>query len=206
MRKAATAITLAGLVLAGTMGCTSDGDGDGEPSAATPSASETVTLPEELDEEFEALGLNSRGNIPVDEGGSADFKDVSDGTVFAEIVAQSVQTNFRCPAPSAKKSINGQFVAIDFDLDLTDEFADSGFPSMTFSIHDFRAWDAKGVGVVDPVGNAETCIRRKDRVSTPLKPGDQANGLVILDVPKGHGSASYVVGGFQGSYGWEWFW
>ena len=60
--------------------------------------------------------------------------------------------------------------------------------------------------IVDPVGNAEACIDAGDRVSTPLNPGENSRGLVILDVPEGPGSAAFVVGGFQGSYGWEWRW
>lgn len=165
-----------------------------------------VVLPEDLDEQFEELGLNERGNQPVAVEDPAEFMEIESGAVFATITATSIEPGFTCTAPGAYESINGQFVALTFDVDVADSFAQSGFPSLSFSVHEFHAWDADGARIVDPVGNAEACIDAGDRVSTPLNPGENSRGLVILDVPEGPGSAAFVVGGFQGSYGWEWRW
>lgn len=179
---------------------------DGVSTDPNGSATAPVRAPEELDEAFEALGLNDRGNVSVEANRPAEFKDVESGAVFATITATEIVPDFACTAPSAFESINGQFVAIRYDIELADNFPESGFPSMYFSVHEFRAWDGTGEGVIDPVGNAEACVSQDERVQTPLDPGDKASGVVVLDVPLGSGSASFAPGGFQGSYGWEWSW
>lgn len=208
MRRSMAAVALSSVVALGLAACSGD-DGSGaavDDDDATTAPTVPVKLPEDLDEELEALDLNDRGNVSVEPEKPAEFMDVESGTVFATIAAREVETDFKCTAPDALESINGQFVAITFDMDLTDEFADSGFPSLNFTVHEFRAWDAEGVRVADPVGTAEACVSEGDRVPTPLDPGQGATGLVILDVPEGSGSAAFVVGGFQGAYGWEWDW
>lgn len=156
--------------------------------------------------ELESLGLNDRGNLDVEEEAPAVFRDLDHGTEFAAFTANNVTANFECTADDAPQSINGQFVALDFDIEAYEELAKSGFPYFYLSVHEFRAWDAEGESVIDPVGNAEACITEDERVPSPIDPGEHQSGLVVLDMPEGAGSASFTLGGFQGSYGWEWSW
>lgn len=216
MNKRAAAAVLAVLMAAPVAACTNGGGAPpsqgpapaetGGSSAPTEPTSAPTKLPEDLEEEVKELGLNERGNVTVSTEEPAEFKDLESGTVYASIAAKRVETDFACAAPDAPESINGQYVAIEFDVDAAKAFAESGFPTLNFSVHEFRVWDADGDIVVDPVGNAEACISAGERVRTPLEPGDDADGLVILDVPKGSGSAAFVPGGFEGAYGWEWSW
>lgn len=212
MKSRLGAVAVAGVLVFGLTACTSAGPFEPTEQAAEPTeqaaepSEQAVKLPQDMPEDLDTLGLNDRGNIPVNPEATAEFKDPESGVVFAEISARTVQTDFTCTAPDALESINGQFVAITFDVDMADGFAESGFPTMEFSVHDFRAWDANGDSVLDPVGNAEACVSPQDRIASSLEPGGHERGLVVLDAPKGSGSASYLLGGFQGTYGWEWAW
>ncbi|MGP4989635.1 hypothetical protein ACTXIX_03950 [Glutamicibacter ardleyensis] len=158
------------------------------------------------DEALKKLDLNERGNEPVSVGEPAVFEDLTNGAKFAEMTATNAQTDFKCTAKDAAKSVNGQFVALDLKVDADPNLAESGFPEMYISVHEFRAWDAEGKRIEDPVGNAEACISAEERIPTPVDPGETATGLIILDVPKGPGNASFSLGGYQGAYGWEWSW
>lgn len=164
------------------------------------------TQTEDATEFLQKLGVNKRGNVAVKPKEQAVFKDIKDEKQFAELTANNVTTNFKCTAKGALPPINGQYVALEFDVNANKEFAESGFPYFYLSVHDFRAWDAEGKRISDPVGNAETCIGEDERVPSPIDPGDSESGLVVFDVPKGSGTASFTMGGFQGSYGWEWSW
>lgn len=213
-----TVYALAALALAITAsGCSSAADEEAAPSAAEATQNEGTSIdplggtpsaaPTEKDVDFlEDLGVNDRGNVTVEENEQAVFKDPKGDAEFAEFTATNVTTNFKCTAKDAQPSINGQYVALDFDVNANEDLAESGFPYFYLSVHEFRAWDAKGEPIPDPVGNAESCITDKERVPSPIDPGDSEKGLVVLDVPKGAGTASFTLGGFQGSYGWEWSW
>ncbi|MCW4466152.1 hypothetical protein OK351_11645 [Glutamicibacter sp. MNS18] len=214
---------LSGLALAAALaGCTSSSPDPGaaadtEPGQASeeinentsidPLATEVAQEPVEEDIEFlEELGVNDRGNVDIEAEETALFEVPESDTVFAEFIAQNVTTDFQCTADDALEPINGQFVALDFQVNADEELPESGFPYFYLTVHEFRAWDADGERIADPVGNAETCIGEDERVPSPIDPGDNASGLVILDVPEGPGSASFSMGGYQGSYGWEWSW
>lgn len=155
---------------------------------------------------LEELGVNDRGNVEVATEEPAVFEVPDSDTVFAEFVAENVSTNFQCTAEGALDPVNGQFVALDFQITADENLPESGFPYFYLSVHEFRAWDAQGERITDPVGNAESCITAEERVPSPIEPGENVSGLIILDVPEGSGSASFSMGGFQGSYGWEWNW
>ncbi|MGP9031757.1 hypothetical protein ACT17S_01615 [Glutamicibacter mysorens] len=169
-------------------------------------AQEASRKAEAADQRLEELELNDHGNEKIDVGETAQFIDLVSGDEFAKLTATTVQANFECTVPDAPESINGQYVALSFDINALEKMNDSGFTELYFSVHDFRVWDSEGEKVIDPVGNAESCIEADERIQTPILPGDEANGLVVLDVPEGSGSASYTLGGFEGTYGWEWSW
>lgn len=177
---------------------TSEGTGAGDGGEAP--------TPEPKTDPLEQLELNDHGNEPVDKGESAIFQDLTSDAEYAQLTATNVQTNFKCMADDASESINGQYVALSFDVNAFEALNDSGFTELYFSVHDFRAWDGDGEKVIDVVGNAESCISEDERIQTPILPGSEASGLVVLDVPEGHGSASFTLGGFEGAYGWEWSW
>lgn len=218
-----TAQFLAGLALVATLaGCTSSSS---DPESATdaeqnqsaeeanrdssidPLATQSAQEPIPEDTEFlKELGVNDRGNVVVEQEEPAVFKVPDSETKFAEFIAENVTTNFQCTAKDALEPINGQFVALDFQVNADEQLAESGFPYFYLSVHEFRAWDAEGERIPDPVGNAESCIGEDQRVPSPIDPGDSASGLVVLDVPEGSGNASFTMGGYQGSYGWEWSW
>lgn len=231
MRRKLAALALVVVVAVGAGGCTGSGPGVAEPATPAQTAEEAPTqsqapsddgvdgstdptvepteplvMPEDLEEELAGLDLNDRGFVDVEAELPAEFEDIVTGTLYATITAKEIQTDFECTEPDAYEPINGQYVAIRYEVDLTRDFAASGFGDLLFSVHEFRAWDEEGEAIVDPVGNAESCIPASERVLTPLKPGEKESGLVVFDVPTGPGSASFVPGGYQGSFGWEWSW
>lgn len=185
----------------------STGEERNENTSIDPLGTAPTDPPAEEDVQFlEELGVNDHGNIPVNEEEQAVFKDPSSDTEFAEFTASDVTTDFHCTADEAQPPVNGQYVALKFDINASDDLPESGFPYFYLTVHEFRAWDAEGQTVVDPVGNAESCIAADERVPSPVDPGEEVSGLVVLDVPEGAGAASFTMGGYQGSYGWEWKW
>lgn len=171
-----------------------------------PSPAEQVSPgPEPAATPLADLGLNARGNVAQKVGETSVF-GAATGQQFADLTADSIQADFKCTGPDAQPSINGQFVAITISVAAQDNFADSGWPSLALSNMEFTAWDAAGEQLVDPIGNSAGCVPAEDLIESPVEPGTKVDGLVILDVPKGAGSAAFVVGGFEGSYGWEWHW
>ncbi|WP_269938247.1 hypothetical protein [Arthrobacter sp. HY1533] len=152
-----------------------------------------------------SIDLNSRGNEPQQVGQTSVF-GAATGDKFATLTATKIQTNFKCTEPSAAPSVNGQFVALTINVTTGANFADSGWPNLALTNAEFRGWDASGKQLLDPVGNSMGCVKASDLLKSPIEPGNSESGLVILDVPAGAGSAAFVVGGFEGSYGWEWHW
>lgn len=175
-------------------------------AASTPPAADESPKPTTAsDSPLSSIDLNSRGNEPQQVGQTGVF-GAATGEKFATLTATKIQTNFKCTEPSAAPSVNGQFVALTIDVAAGTNFADSGWPNLSISNAEFRGWDASGKQLLDPVGNSMGCVKASDLLQTPIEPGKSESGLVILDVPAGAGSAAFVVGGFEGSYGWEWHW
>ena len=178
--------------------------GPTSPAPSSPAAAAGATT-EPSAKPLVDLGLNERGNLTQKVGVTSVF-GAPTGQQFADLTADSIQADFQCTAPEAKASVNGQFVAIKISVAAKSNFEDSGWPSLALSNLEFTAWDAGGVKLMDPVGNSAGCVPDAELIPSPVEPGTNATGFVILDVPKGAGSAAFVVGGFEGSYGWEWHW
>ncbi|WP_026551099.1 hypothetical protein [Arthrobacter sp. H20] len=170
---------------------------DGESASPLPETPEPGTA--------QGRPVNEHGNLGETVGETSVFNDGS-GTTFAEMEAEEIQVDFQCTGGSAQKSINGQFVALQFSVEAQPELVDSGWPYFAMSAREFRAWDADGQPVDDPVGNSAGCVDPDELLASPIEPGSDAVGLIVLDVPAGSGSASFTIGGFEGSYGWEWAW
>lgn len=174
-------------------------------AATTAAPGDSTTPPGASDSPLSSIDLNSRGNEPQQVGQTGVF-GAATGDKFATLTATKIQTNFKCTEPSAAPSVNGQFVALTIDVTAGTNFADSGWPNLSISNTEFRGWDASGKQLLDPIGNSAGCVKASDLLQSPVEPGKSQSGLVILDVPAGAGSAAFVVGGFEGSYGWEWHW
>lgn len=152
-----------------------------------------------------SINLNSRGN-ESQQVGKAGIFGAATGEKYATLTATKIQTNFKCTEPSAYPSINGQFVALTIDVTTSANLAESGWPSLAITSNEFRGWDAAGKQLLDPIGNSTGCVKSSELLESPLDPDQSQSGMIILDVPAGAGSAAFVVGGFEGSYGWEWRW
>lgn len=154
---------------------------------------------------LESLKLNKRGNIVEEVGEPSEFTSLK-GTKFVGFKAKELTTDFECPAEDAKPPLNGQYVAINFSVDTHRELRQSGWTTFTMSNREFTVWGPDGERISDPVGNSAGCVADAKLLPSPIAPGDDASGLIILDVPEGSGAASFRMGGFEGSYGWEWKW
>lgn len=174
------------------------------PSAEVPVESSPQTVAP-VAEPLAGLDLNTRGNAPQTVGQIATFGDAT-GEKFADLQAVKIQRNFICTAQGASPSINGEFVALEISITVHSNFPDSGWPHLEMSNTDFKAWNADGERVEDPVGNSAGCVAPDQLLPSSLDPGKSATGLIILDLPANASSASYAIGGFEGSYGWEWSW
>lgn len=165
----------------------------------SPSASENRPDP------LEALDLNKHGNIVEDVGERSSFTSLK-GTNFVGFKAKKLVSDFECPVPDADQAVNGQYVALHFSVNAHRELRQSGWTDFTMSNREFTVWGPDGERVSDPVGNSAGCVADSKLLPSPIAPGDDAAGLIILDVPEGSGAASFRMGGFEGSYGWEWQW
>lgn len=173
------------------------GTEDNSSATPQPEPSDPGTVPER--------DLNDHGNLAETVGEASVFDDGS-GTTFADMKAEEIQVDFQCTGDSPPESINGQFVALHFSVAAHPELVDSGWPYFAMSAREFKAWDADGQPVDDPVGNSAGCVAPDELLPSPIEPETDAEGLIVLDVPAGSGSAGFVIGGFEGSYGWEWSW
>lgn len=171
------------------------------PPNAAPSSRPSATAPAPL----ASMDLNDHGNLSEKVGQPALFAG-GEEKEFAAMEVNEIHTDFQCTSASASPNINGQYVAISISVSTFAELSDSGWPYLAMSARDFTAWDADGERVPDPIGNSAGCVEQSALLPSPLQPGDGGEGLVLLDVPAGGGSAAFVIGGFEGSYGWEWAW
>lgn len=171
-----------------------------------PSATSSTSAPSPVADPLKELNLNSRGNVPVEVGKTGTFGETGGGQEFAKLTVVSIDTNFKCTAPGALPSLNGQYIRLNLSLSASSNFADSGWPSLAMSAPDFSVWDSSAVRLSDPIGNSGGCVDQSAMLPSPIEPGTTEKGAIILDVAAGSGSASYVIGGFEGSYGWEWAW
>ncbi|WP_155838630.1 hypothetical protein [Arthrobacter castelli] len=178
---------------------------DGNAATPPPSADKRQQDSTKQQNPLAKLDLNKRGNIVEDVSEDSSFNSL-DGTEFVGFKAKDLITDFDCPAETARPSANGQYVAIHFSVDAHPELTESGWPNFTMSNRQFTVWGPDGKRVSDPVGNSAGCVPEEDLLPSPVAPGDNAEGLIILDVPEGSGAASFRMGGFEGSYGWEWRW
>lgn len=174
-------------------------------TSASPEPDKTTAEASTSNPAIPPRALNANGNIEAKVGAPSIFRNDT-GKDYAELEAQELYVDFQCPAKTAQPSINGQFIAIRFSVAAQPEMANSGWPHFAMSAKDFRAWDRNGEPVPDPVGSSADCVNKSELLPSPIDPGSSADGLIILDVPQGSGSASYVLGGFEGAYGWEWAW
>lgn len=171
-----------------------------------PAASSAPKAPMPVADPLKKLDLNGRGNIAVEVGKPSTFSEIGGNQSFADLTVESIDTNFKCTDPGALPSINGQYVRLNLSLSVNSNFAESGWPSLAMSAPDFSVWDSSGSRLPDPIGNSNTCEDQKMALPSPVEPGTTEKGTIVLDVAAGSGSASYVIGGFEGSYGWEWAW
>ncbi|WP_133162862.1 hypothetical protein [Arthrobacter glacialis] len=178
----------------------------------SPSASASAGTPDPApapaptsDSPLSSIDLNTRGN-ESQQVGQAGIFGAATGEKYATLTATKIQTNFKCTEPSAFPSINGQFVALTIDVTTSSNFAESGWPSLAITSNEFRGWDSAGKKLLDPIGNSTGCVKSSELLESPIDPDKSQSGMIILDVPAGAGSAAFVVGGFEGSYGWEWHW
>lgn len=193
-----------------------------EPSEPQPTATvtETVTatpepdegeedaasedLDEDLEEEIEDDFTTDRGNIPMPGGQS--FSDASTNEDVLEWEAGGVQTQFQCTSDRASAPENGQFIAVEFTVDVLTAYSDVNSNGYQANRNWFDALDEDGrMSNADLASSASyACLNDSEKLPRRILPGSSAQGLIVLDVDIDSGFLIFQDNAGAGeSYEWE---
>jgi len=211
-RLAALAV-IAALALAGCGGAdpqdvTADGPATPIPAetalapvkeSPTPEAT-TEPDPAETSPYGEAV-MNERGNLVKAIGQLAGVVNEA-GETLVDLTITAIEPNFVCTAEYADAPVNGQFIAITFDITTTAALAAESSPSWYMSEYDIKVIGPDGTRENDSTGNAYMCLNDGERLPSDIGPGEHVVGKLVLD--SAYPTGSLVVDSQTGGGGWEW--
>lgn len=165
-------------------------------------AAETESPAAETPEEPAEGETSSRGNLIKAVGEGAGVTD--DGVEVASFVINSITVDDKCTSEYASKPDNGHFVFLDVSMKTQPELAESVNPSFGLAGFGWKAIAPNGTtSNADAFSGASfMCLDDSDQLPSSLGPGEQATGLVVLDVENPEGVLVYKPG--FAPVGWEW--
>lgn len=146
---------------------------------------------------------NERGNLVKQLGETGGLTDETTGEWTLDFKVTEIVPNFQCTFEGAEPPVNGQFVALRFEVNTTAKWDSALMGDFSMNPYDFQAFDANNMRVNDPVGNAYLCLNEGEQLPSTMGPAQSANGTIVLDVPAGAGVVAYRPIYVQGG-GWEW--
>jgi hypothetical protein len=164
---------------------------------ATPEATEAAAP-----SEFGETVTSSRGNLVKEIGQLAGTSALASDVVTSRFAVTDIVLDPECTSGFAEAPANGRYLGIHLNIETTPELAEDEFPWITFTQHDWQAYDAEGKRLNDPVGNAWSCLDSGQQLPVQIGPGQSVSGWIVLDVAATNG---FVVLAMAGSpTGWEW--
>lgn len=186
------------------------------PTGDTPPTGEEDGAPQAADDELIVDGefnfgestTNDRGNLVKDIGQWAGIANEG-GDITVAFRVTDIRTDYECEEPRADPSVNGQFVALDFEiqtqpaLGLADDPYDSSF---FFNQASFIVFDEDNNRENDSMGSGYSCVPMDQSLSGAYGPNEKVSGLVVLDTAVRSGSIVLdgVDYGIDGGSGWAW--
>lgn len=210
-RPIVLAVVLVAALLTGCSGRAPASPEPPEPAGTRTPSEETSEEPsaEEVDvEETEEPApaepeTNERGNIVKQIGEAGGLQDPATNEWTLDFKVTEIVPNFQCTSEYAEPPVNGQFVALRFEVNTTAAWDSSTMGDFMMTFHDFQAFDANNMRLNDPIGNAYMCLSDAEQLPQTMGPAQSANGTIVLDLPPGAGVVAYRPVYVQ-SGGWEW--
>lgn len=179
------------------------------PPAAASTTSVTLppssTAPASTPSSSSALSTNAHGNLPKALGQDAGFTD-QNGKVVVRFAVDSVTVDPKCDRYSGgHPAENGHLVALKMRVSTTTDSSSIG--TVLFSADDFSYIGPNGITTTGLAsGAAASCLKDSEQMTqSPVGPGQQYVGNVVLDIPGTSGSIVYAPPGLEGdAHGWEW--
>lgn len=216
--RLALAVAIAAVTVAGC-GAPASTLPETPPSAVSPAAAEeeVVESPEPVEEEpiteattepvataeptetaTAAADTNERGNLVKKIGQRAGLLDEESGKQAVDFRVTKITPRFKCTAEYAQKPANGNFIAIEMDVQTTKDadtfFVDSGT---------WKVIGPDGTTENSSTGNANGCVPESKALPSTIGPGEHVKGLVILDSQYRSGAVALTQVTMDGG-GWEW--
>lgn len=142
--------------------------------------------------------VNERGNIVRGFGQLATLTKTSEsGSTTSEFTVIEIEPHFLCPSELADPPVNGNYVAITFDITTAPASAEGPDWYMTRSNLHIISPDGMRENAVD-----NACLELIDELPTSLGKGEHVRGKMVLDTAY---TSGYLVVTFDDSpVGWEW--
>lgn len=134
-------------------------------------------------------------------GQLAGYDQTASGNFTVEFRVTAIQPNFQCTGPYAEPSINGNYIAVSFEIDTLPALATAPVPAFYLSEYDMAVISPNGVLENDSIGNGLWCLQDSEVLPWGIGPGQKAYGKIILD--SAHTSGSLVIS-LPGGASWEW--
>lgn len=128
--------------------------------------------------------------------GSLDGQDV-----WIDLRIVDIETDFQCTDPYASPSVNGNFIALTFEVETYPELVDADDPYFRMNQHEFRLISPDGTRENDSIGEGYSCLSAGERFPDQLGPGEKATGKVVLDSAL---TSGFLLYSYQGLPDWEW--
>lgn len=179
------------------------------PSAAPPATTapeeEEPTGPPAGQPPTDAPSLSPRGNVVKQIGEDAGIID-GNGERLVNFVVNSISTNVVCTEESVQPAENGLFVAVDVSVQTSPAMAEPDALISTFDMSPsmFSAISPRGISSnADPGTFASfTCLDDSALLPSSIGPGENAEGIVLLDLE--YPSGVLVFEDFHTGGSWEW--
>lgn len=123
--------------------------------------------------------------------------------IAAAFVIEDMVLLLDCPASEAEPE-NDRFLALQIEVETSPDMEERGLSLLPMSAQDFGVRLRDGAELEGLLGNAADCYPSDERLPEALGPGEEASGVVALDVPAD--VEAVLLDGQQYSLagGWEW--
>lgn len=148
--------------------------------------------------------ISPRGTLVKEIGEIAGLRD-NNGNDIMTFTLTRIEPDYTCTSPFAEPSLNGNFIALTFDVQTTPALADwinnGGMPP-DFNPHYFRVIDVDGTRENDSVGNGIYCPSDSELLPATIGPAETISGKIVLDSKYSEGIIIYSPP--ADGLGWEW--
>lgn len=149
--------------------------------------------------------MSPRGNLVKQIGEPAGIID-GNGERLVDFVINSVSPNVQCTEELAEPAENGLFIAVDVSVRTSPAMTapDALVPSFDMYASLFRTISPEGISSNSDPGTLATLLCLDDAALLPnsIGPGENARGIVLLDVE--HPSGTLIFEDLYTGSSWEW--